>query len=130
MQESHIRLLDTSQRPYYLLYCLQRWLSLVLDLMVAALAITVVTLAVTVRSKTGGAAIGIALNNTLGFNASLRILVDSWTQLETSLGAISRIKSFEATVIPEDKEDEHQKPPQDWPGKGAVEFRNVTASYG
>lgn len=98
-QEMEINRLDTSQRPYYMLYCIQRWLSLVLDLMVAILAVIVVALAVSLRSTSSGAAIGIALNNILGFNQSLRILVDSWTQLETALGAIARLKNLEATVV-------------------------------
>jgi ATP-binding cassette, subfamily C (CFTR/MRP), member 1 len=93
-QEMEIKRLDTSQKPYYMLYCIQRWLSLALDLMVAILAVKVVALAVSLRSTCSGAAIGIALNNILGFNQSLRVLVDSWTQLETALGAIARLKEF------------------------------------
>lgn len=129
MQEIQIRRVDTSQQPYYLLYCIQRWLNLVLDLMVAVLAVVVVALAVRVRSSSSGAAIGVALNNILGFNQSLRVLVDSWTQLETSLGAISRLKNFEATVVSENKPEECGVPPESWPDRGAVEFQNVTASH-
>lgn len=33
-QENNLRLLDASQKPYYLLFCIQQWLALVLDLMV------------------------------------------------------------------------------------------------
>ena len=47
-QDMEIERLDISQKPYYLLYCLQRWLSLVLDFMVAAVGIVVVALAVRV----------------------------------------------------------------------------------
>jgi ATP-binding cassette, subfamily C (CFTR/MRP), member 1 len=128
-QEMEIERLDISQKPYYLLYCLQRWLSLVLDLMVAAVGIVVVVLAVRVPNQSGGVAIGIALNNVLGFNQSLRILVESWTQLETSLGAIARLKNFEQTTTPEDKPEESGTPPSSWPEKGKIEFRDVTASY-
>lgn len=129
-QEMQIERLDVSQRPYYLLFCLQRWLALVLDLMIAVVGIVVVALAVRVPGASSGAAIGIALNNVLGFNQSLRILVESWTQLETSLGAIARLKNFEATVVPEDKPEESGVAPESWPDQGAIEFRDVTASYG
>ena len=129
-QDMEIERLDISQKPYYLLYCLQRWLSLVLDFMVAAVGIVVVALAVRVPSQSGGAAIGIALNNVLGFNQGLRVLVESWTQLETSLGAIARLKNFELTTTPEDKPEESGTPPPLWPEKGKIEFRDVTASYG
>jgi ATP-binding cassette subfamily C (CFTR/MRP) protein 1 len=130
LEEIQIRLLNTSQRPCYLLYCIQRWLALVLDLIVAALAVVVVALAVKLPNFSSGAAVGIALNNVLGFNQSLRVLVESWTQLETSLGAIARLKNFEATVVPEDRPEECQVPPENWPDRGAVEFRDVSASYG
>ena len=128
-QEIQIERLDISQKPYYLLYCLQRWLMLVLDLMVAAVSIAVVALAVQIPNQSSGAAIGIALNNILGFNQGLRVLVDSWTQVETSLGAIARIKNFEETTPTEDKPEESDNPPSSWPEKGRIEFRDVTASF-
>jgi ATP-binding cassette subfamily C (CFTR/MRP) protein 1 len=128
--ETSTQLMDTSQRPYYLLFCVQRWLNLVLNLMVSAMAIIVVTLAVKVGSASSGATIGIALNNVLGFTQSLSVLVSSWVQLETSLGSIARLRNFERTVISENKPGENTVPPPEWPSNGAVEFQNVTASYG
>ncbi|KAF2811591.1 putative multidrug resistance protein [Mytilinidion resinicola] len=129
-QEVMIRRLDISQRPYYLMFCLQRWLALILDLMIAVIGVIVVALAVRVPGTSSGAAIGIALNNVLGFNQSLRLLIDSWTQFETSLGAIARVKNFEAEVLPEDKPEEIAEVPASWPEQGAIEFKDVSASYG
>jgi ATP-binding cassette subfamily C (CFTR/MRP) protein 1 len=37
---------DISQKPFYLLFCVQRWLNLVLDLVVAAIVVIVVAVAV------------------------------------------------------------------------------------
>jgi hypothetical protein len=50
--------------------------------------------------------------------------------LETSLGSIARLKDFEITVTPEDNMEQFFEPPADWPNAGAIQFRNVTASYG
>ena len=127
--QTYIKRLDTSQRPYYLLFCIQRWLNLVLDLMIAALAIIVVALAVQLRSSTSAGLIGIALNNVLTFNQGLSNLVNYWTQLETSLGAIARLKNFEAKVLPEEQPGEDVIPPESWPEAGAIDFQEVTASY-
>ncbi|KAH8799341.1 putative multidrug resistance protein [Xylogone sp. PMI_703] len=124
------KLVDISQRPYYLLYCIQRWLNLVLNLIVSVMAIIVVALAVKLNSTTSAASIGIALNNVLGFTQSLSVLVTNWTQLETSLGSVARLRNFEVTVKSENKPEETVVPPPDWPSHGAVEFKNVTASYG
>ncbi|KAI1384393.1 ABC transporter [Hypoxylon trugodes] len=129
-QQTNRKLLDLSQRPYYLLYCIQQWLNLVLDLIVAAEAVLVVGLAVGLRgSSTSPGSLGVSMNNILSFNAYLASLVTGWTQLETSLGSIARVRDFEMEVQPEEKSGEDQEPPPTWPEKGAIEFRNATASH-
>ncbi len=129
-QATNTRHLDVSQKPYYLLLCLQRWLNLVLDLMIAAMAIIVIALAMNLRNTTSGGLLGIALNNILGFNRSLASLITEWTDLETSLGAIARLKTFEAETKPEAKLEEARVPPTNWPEFGQIEFRAVSAFYG
>lgn len=124
-----IRLLDRSQRPYYLMYCIQAWLVLVLDLIVAAEAVLVVGLALGLRQSTSASLLGVSLNSLLSFNKHVRNLIEGWTELETSLGSISRVQSFERDVTPEAREGEDQEPPSDWPQSGEIEFRNVTASH-
>ncbi|KAF6524509.1 hypothetical protein HZS61_013008 [Fusarium oxysporum f. sp. conglutinans] len=46
-----------------------------------------------------------------------------------AFGAISRLKTFNATVKPEGKEGEDMVPPGNWPQHGSVELNNVSASY-
>lgn len=46
VQERSLMLLDISQKPYYLLFCIQRWLALVLDLLVMVLAVILMSLVV------------------------------------------------------------------------------------
>jgi ATP-binding cassette, subfamily C (CFTR/MRP), member 1 len=121
--------LNASQKPHYLLYCIQRWLNLVLDIVVAALAVIVVALAVNLRSSTNPGLLGIALNNILIFNQSLAQLVTSWTNLETSLGAIARIKKFEEQTEVEAKPGEDTDAPETWPAHGRVELKGISASY-
>jgi ATP-binding cassette subfamily C (CFTR/MRP) protein 1 len=129
-RQTQSKLLDLSQRPYYMLICVQRWLNLVLDLIVAILAVIVVALAVNLRSTTSAGLIGIALNNVLSFNQSLSSLVTSWTGLETSLGAIARTKSFTEIIENENLVGENFEPPKEWPDMGQVTFEGVSASYG
>ncbi|PWY76119.1 P-loop containing nucleoside triphosphate hydrolase protein [Aspergillus sclerotioniger CBS 115572] len=121
-------LLNNSQRPYYLLYCIQRWLNLELRLLIGSLAIIMVTLAVTLRGSTSGGQIGIALNGMLGFNATLEMLFMFWTSLETSLGAIARLKNTAQYTQTEAEGDQY--PRAEWPESGEVVFRGVCASYG
>ncbi|RAK73686.1 putative ATP-binding cassette transporter [Aspergillus fijiensis CBS 313.89] len=126
--EKSSKLLDVSQRPYYLLYCIQRWLALVLDLIVAAEAVLLVSLAVNLRATTSIGLLGVSLNNILSFNQSLSSLITGWTQLEISLGSIARTKDFERDTQPEETL-KNDSVPASWPDRGAIEFKAVTAQY-
>ncbi|KAL3417106.1 multidrug resistance-associated protein 1 [Phlyctema vagabunda] len=122
-------LLDNSQKPYYLLFCIQRWLALVLDLLVAVLAIILMVLVVTLRKSVTPGYVGLALLNVMNFSQSLAWAVRQWTALETSIGAISRLKTFTTLVPNENLAAENQTVSSDWPTHGAIEFKNITASY-
>ncbi|QVM10646.1 hypothetical protein D8B26_005299 [Coccidioides posadasii str. Silveira] len=121
--------LDASQKPYYLLFSIQRWLNLVLDLLVAALAAILVSLAFSLRHSTSPGLLGAALNTILVLNQSLQKLITSWTSLETSLGAIARVRSLIASTSTENQPRENREPPAAWPGKGGIHFDSVSASY-
>lgn len=127
--EECLRRLDNSQRPYYLLFCIQRWLNIVLDLMVAILAILLTALAITLRGSTDPGRLGVSLTAIIAFNQSLQELVTSWTAMETSLGAISRTRSFEMNTASEHLSGENFIPPPEWPSHGKVEVRSVSVSY-
>ncbi|KAK9787168.1 putative ABC multidrug transporter [Seiridium cardinale] len=124
----NIRLLDTSQRPAYLLQMIQNWLNLVLGLVVMAIAVLLTALAVETHSNSGFT--GASLVTLMSFGEQLTVIVLYMTQLETSLGAITRLRNFNATIQAEDKPEEDILPPKEWPQHGAVELRGVSASYG
>ncbi|KAK0389505.1 hypothetical protein NLU13_3080 [Sarocladium strictum] len=63
--------LDRSQNPFYLLYGIQRWLNLVLDLIAAALAVVVTGVAVATRGeamRTSSGFTGVALFNIMSLS--------------------------------------------------------------
>jgi ATP-binding cassette subfamily C (CFTR/MRP) protein 1 len=122
--------LDKSQQPYYLMFCIQRWLALVLDLIVAGLATTVVALATTLRYSTNPGLVGVSMNALLSFNQTIAAFLTGWTILETSLGAIVRLRNLETDVLPEDEAKDPLVPNYMWPAQGLIELRNVSASYG
>lgn len=119
--------LDTSQRPAYLLAMIQQWLAFVLGLVVAILAVVVVTLSTQLRSNTGFT--GASLVTLMSFGGTLANIVRSYTQLETSLGAVGRLKSFSENTKPETLPGEDVIPPESWPQEGRIEIRDVSASY-
>ncbi|KAK4185165.1 canalicular multispecific organic anion transporter 1 [Podospora australis] len=121
------QLLDTSQRPAYLLAMIQRWLEFTLHFIVAVLAIAVVTLATQLRSNTAFA--GASLVTLMAFGEALSYIIRFYTMLETSIGAVSRLKTFSETVKSENEEGEDVVPPKEWPLKGAIQITGVSASY-
>lgn len=129
VEEKGRALLDRSQRPFYLLFAVQRWLTLVLDLIVAAVATILIILVVALRGKLSAGYVGVALLNVILFSQSIKLLISFWTQLETHIGSVARIKTFTTDAISEDQENEDQVPPPNWPGEGQIEFKDITACY-
>ena len=122
-------LLDQSQRPFYLLFAVQRWLQLVLDLLVAGVAVLLIVLVVELRGKLSGVYVGIALLNVILFSQDLKLVLQFWTMLETHIGAVSRIKNFTASTTAEPSPPSGKPLPPSWPAHGDIEFRSVSAGY-
>lgn len=107
---------------------IQRWLGFTLQLVVAGLAVVFVTLATQLRSNS--AFTGASLTTLMSFGDQLTLLVQQYTLLETSIGAVSRLKSFSEKVESENLAEEDVVPPPEWPLKGGIEIHGVSASYG
>ena len=129
LEEKARALLDRSQRPFYLLFAAQRWLTLVLDLVVAAVAVILIILVVALRGKLSAGYVGVALLNVILFSQTVKLLISFWTQLETHIGSVARIKTFTTDAITENLVGEDQTPPPNWPHEGKIEFRDITACY-
>lgn len=94
--------LDQSQKPFYLLLCIQRWLNLVINCVVTILAVVLMTSTVTLRDRISPGLLGVALISVVNFGRTLSSFVSYWTTLETSLTAIERIKAYTDEVPEED----------------------------
>lgn len=127
MQRSY-DVLDTSQKPFYLLWCIQRWLTLALDLLAGGIAVMLVAFATMVRNGSTGF-LGVALFSVINFSGVLQTFVTQWTQLEVALGAISRVNAFVQDTKPESLDGEVEELPDIWPSAGSIVFENVSASY-
>jgi ABC-type multidrug transport system fused ATPase/permease subunit len=121
-------LLDAAQKPFYLLYCIQRWLQLVLDMLLTVLSILVVVFALKFRSETSGGSTGVALVNVLTCGQHLVLFVQRWTLLETSIGAVSRVRAFSLQTPLETRQDSALEL-STWRPKGSIEIDNISCSY-
>ncbi|KAE9962043.1 hypothetical protein BLS_000905, partial [Venturia inaequalis] len=121
--------IDESKRATYLLFMIQRWLNFVLDLIIAGLATILMTLATQLRSSTNAAMLGVGLSSLIGFSMNVSQFIVCYTELENSLGAISRTKDCVDNIEAEDSSSSTKEPPPNWPSDGNIEFHSVTASY-
>lgn len=128
-KDQSLALLNESQKPFYMLYCIQQWLTLVLDLLVAAIAVILVATATSITGKYSPASIGVALNMVLTFNQALTQAIKSWILLETSIGAVSRTQSYVQDTPSENNSVLQPAPEDNWPSKGEVVFDSVQAGY-
>ncbi|KAE8393320.1 multidrug resistance-associated protein [Aspergillus alliaceus] len=126
-----ISLLDTAQKPFYLLLSIQRWLSLVLNLIVATLTVLIVGVAIALRKQVDPGLLGIALVMMIDLGQILSELIQNWTLLETSLGAIMRIKEFAEDTPSEERNPtvQVQDPFPEWPRHGEIEFIDTSIAY-
>lgn len=132
LREKSHSLLNRSQRPVYMLYSIQQWLILVLDLFVGAIAVILIAMITSLRDQFSGASIGVALNILLTLNQTLANALKMWTMTEISVGAVSRVQRFIEDTPSEERRGVSpiaSQLPDDWPCSGAVEFTDVTAGY-
>ncbi|KAJ3496548.1 hypothetical protein NLG97_g2578 [Lecanicillium saksenae] len=120
--------LSKSQKPVYVMFCCQRWLTVVLDLTVAVASIILVAISVDVPvGGVSGAGVGLALLALISFSENASHLIQIWTAFEISLGAISRIRTFcSETPLEKDAIAEPDVTPN-WPNAGYLEFNCVSA---
>lgn len=123
-----VYILDESQKPYYGMSSIQRWLGFYLDMFACAIGTTVAAFALKFPHTTSAPALGLSFLNLVWFGLALGFFIQAWVSLETSVGALSRLREFlddtpvERDVTPTDL-------PPNWPNAGHVEFKNVTAQY-
>lgn len=122
-----LKFLDDSQKGFYYMYCIQQWLGLVLGLLSTCIAGVLMTMAL-FSGKSSETAIGLSFLNLILFAKTLEQLINTWTGLETSVGALDRLREFIKTT-PQERGRNDVQVPVDWPSSGSVELAGVTARY-
>lgn len=102
-----------------------------LNLIVAAVTVLLVVTSLALRTRIEPGLLGIALVMMTDLGLVLSALIQNWTLLETSLGAISRIKQFVEETPNEESNTAIQtyNEPPEWPTKGEISFVDATISW-
>ncbi|KAJ5580032.1 uncharacterized protein N7459_006017 [Penicillium hispanicum] len=129
-QEQGYSVIDKSQQPFYMLSCIQYCLGFVLEVITAVLATGLVAMVVTLTKQFSAGGVGVSLVALVSFSETLVRLIQTWTELESSIGAVARVKQYSEDTESEDQAEQAAIPPLGWPLAGAVELVDLDASYG
>ncbi|KJZ74889.1 hypothetical protein HIM_05798 [Hirsutella minnesotensis 3608] len=129
-QVRNAHLIDTSQRPHYLQFCIQQWLTFVLDFIVAIMVVILITIVVTLQDQLDPGSVGVSLTAVVSFNIVLARVIQMWTGMESSIGAVARIKQFVAETDSENgSSDPRFHPSPGWPQQGSITFTDLAARH-
>jgi ATP-binding cassette subfamily C (CFTR/MRP) protein 1 len=128
-QQRNYKFIDQSQRPAYLQHCIQSWLGFVLDMLVTVIATVLVAVVVTWKDNFSAGNVGVSLVMVMTFGSVLMRMIKTWTMMESSIGAVARVKQFVADTEPEQKGACMAEMAQDWPTQGNVELKSLVAAY-
>lgn len=120
---------DEAAKPFYYMYTIQRWLVLVLNGLSLAMGVVIVSMAVYLSHTVSQAGFGLAMASLLDYGSMVEVLVMAWTGLETSLGAIRRIKTFVEETPTETNNPNATDPAPSWPSQGRVVLKDVSCAY-
>lgn len=125
-----LTVLDISQRPFYHMQNVRRWLRFSFDTINMCLGAFLVMEAVYLVHTLPKLYAGVSIATIINLSASLASLLDKWTLIHVNLGSVGRIKTFSLETPREHGIDKPEvKLPESWPQSGKLYLQGVSASY-
>ncbi|KDD75553.1 hypothetical protein H632_c620p0, partial [Helicosporidium sp. ATCC 50920] len=121
-------LVDASNRMWWPLQCVNRWLSVRLELMGASVVLGAGLFAAVLSPRTPGLA-GLAITAALQVTGFLSWMVRQTTELEMAMNSVERLVEYDdqpteaAAVVP------HNRPLPGWPARGDVRVSRLVVRY-
>ena len=121
--------IDTHNRPFLYLWATNRWLSMRVDFAGALVSFFAGMFVILSIGRIDAGAAGLSLTYAVTFTENVLWLVRMYSKNEQNMNSIERVKEYldverEAkAVIPENR------PPGNWPDRGAVQFVNYSTRY-
>ncbi|KAF9565380.1 ABC protein, partial [Agrocybe pediades] len=124
--------IDLENRALILTVTNQRWLSVRLDACGGLLVFFVALFAVLDTSGINAAQIGLVLTYTTTLTQACGMLIRQTAEVENYLNSVERIVHYSSPDMLQQEaahEIPENKPPQDWPQRGAIEFKDLAMRY-
>ncbi|GAA6015204.1 hypothetical protein JCM11491_000503 [Sporobolomyces phaffii] len=124
--EQIFSLLDTNNRPFFVLWGVNRWLSIRVDVYGALVAL-VSALFIIFAPRMNPALAGFIMSFALAFQDRILWLVRLFSSMEVNANSLERVQEYMSV---EQESQGGVSPPARWPDrKGAIRVKKLTASY-
>lgn len=121
--------IDSNNQAVYIANMINRWLGLRLDWIGALLVGATGIVAVVTAGQINAGLIGLAIAYALSVTGMLNWMVRGSTETETHLASVERIQHYASIPVERPAVIEDNRPPQEWPQKGSLSFKNLSARY-
>ena len=125
-QEIYVKV-DQSQRALFTQLCLERWLSLRLDIMGVILVGTAAVLAVLSRNTLAPGLAGLSITYAMSVTGALGRAVHAIAELEISMNSVQRMQDY--ANLPPERWQGRQQINADWPQAGGIRFDALEVRY-
>ncbi|KAL2263691.1 hypothetical protein VTK26DRAFT_5634 [Humicola hyalothermophila] len=121
--------INTQLRPFIYLWAANRWLAFRTDLLGDCVAFFAGVFVILSLGKIDPGSAGISLSYAIGFAENILWLVRLYAVNEQNMNSVERIKEYVEVEQEAAAVVEKNRPPENWPSEGAVEFINYSTRY-
>ncbi|CAF3506340.1 unnamed protein product [Rotaria sp. Silwood1] len=125
--------IDTNSRAYFILVAASRWFGLRLDLMTSVVTLVTAILAVALRNQIDPSAAALSLSYCITLTGLFQWGIRQSAEAENYMTSAERVHEY-GQLVPESHRNSSEsdiliQPPDDWPSRGIIEFKNYTFRY-
>lgn len=121
--------INTQARPFIFLWAANRWLAFRTDLLGDFVSFFAGVFVILSLGKIDAGAAGVSLSYAIGFSENILWLVRLYAMNEQNMNSVERVKEYLDVEQEAEAINEKNRPPQNWPAHGAVEFIGYSTRY-
>ena len=129
-QKEFDQIQDAHTAAWFMILCASRWVGIILDLICTGyIIITTVLLTLSLETKTSSQ-VALSISQAILISAEFQWGIRQWTELESQMTCVDRVHEY--SKLPQeikDDDDQSRKPPENWPSKGKIVYKNVYLQY-
>ncbi|CAF1204621.1 unnamed protein product [Rotaria sp. Silwood1] len=125
--------IDTNSRSYFILFAAARWFGLRLDLITFVVTLVTAILAVALRHQIDPSSAALSISYCITLIGLFQWAIRQSAEAENFMTSAERIHEY-GQLVPESYQNSHEndvhiQPPDDWPSRGIIEFKDYTFRY-